>query len=330
MAVVPTNYYQGISSNERFIIPDTTPVIVKAGGGEDYILATNLDDLLYGGLADDVIYARNGDDTIYGDLFPGADGGNDQIHAGSGNDVVFGGAGHDYVNAGDGDDIVNGDEGDDYLVGGLGADVLRGGSGDDFLLGNGVAPDGRLPLLGIISVDIDGITGSPLVQPDEYGGEMGKMPLSDDAAAAVLYGGAGKDAAWGFGGDDSLYGGSGKDTLTGGLGNDYLSGGPGKDQFVCAEFGKNNADQIADFAKGDQLVLAVAKFKDIGKAGGKLSKKYFHEGKGPKDKNARIIYDEKKGKLYYDKDGSGGKSGMKEFAYVEKGLNLHASDFLLV
>jgi Ca2+-binding RTX toxin-like protein len=329
MTVVPTNYYQGISSNERFTVPDTTPVIVSAAGGEDYIFATNLGDLLYGGLADDVIFARNGDDTIYGDLFPGEDGGNDQIHAGTGNDVAYGGAGEDYVNAGDGNDIVNGDDGDDYLLGGLGADVISGGAGDDFLFGNGVVSGGPLPLLGVISVDIDGITGDPLTQPDDYGGEMGELPLVDDNASDTLYGGVGRDAAWGFGGDDNLYGGSGNDSLTGGLGRDHLVGGADKDQFVFAEYGRNNFDVVEDFHKGDQFALAVTKFKGIGNAGGKLSKKYFEVGKEAKSGNDHIIYDKGQGKLYYDADGDG-KAAMKIFATVEKGTGLSASDFILI
>lgn len=330
MAVVPTNFYQGTSANERFLIPDTTPVVVSAGGGDDYVFATSTSDLLYGGLANDVIVGRGGDDTIYGDLFPGGEGGNDQILAGSGNDVVFGGAGNDYVNGEDGDDIISGDDGDDYLVGGLGADVIRGGAGDDLLFGNGVVVGGPMPILGTIAVDIDGVTGPPILPAAEFGGEMGELPIVDDNAADILYGGSGRDAAWGFGGNDSLYGGGGKDTLTGGLGRDLLWGGAGKDSFVFAEFGDKNYDRIEDFEKGDRIALSVGKFKDIGKAGKTLDKKFFHEGGGPKNGNDRIIYDKSKGKLFYDRDGDGGKFDMKKVAVLDPGTVLKASDFDLI
>lgn len=330
MAVVPTNFYQGTSANERFLIPDTTPVIVSAGGGDDYIYATNSGDLLQGGLADDVIEGRGGDDTIYGDLFPGGEGGNDQILAGSGNDVVFGGAGNDYINGGDGNDILSGDDGDDYLVGGLGADIIRGGAGNDFLFGNGVVAGGPLPILEIITVDVDGVTGLPIAPAAIFGGEMGELPIVDDNASDVLYGGSGRDSAWGFGGADTLYGGSGKDTLAGGLGRDLLWGGAGKDQFVFSEFGNKNFDQIGDFHKGDRIALSVGKFKDIGKAGKTLDKKFFHEGNSPKNGNDRIIYDKGKGKLFYDRDGSGGKYDMKKVAVLDPGTVLKASDFDLI
>ncbi len=330
MAVVPTNFYQGTSANERFSIPDTTPVVVNAGGGDDYVSATNAGDLIQGGLANDVIHGRGGDDTIYGDLFPGAEGGNDQILAGSGNDVVFGGAGDDYVNAADGNDIVSGDDGDDYLVGGLGADILRGGAGNDFLFGNGVVAGGPLPILAIIEVDVDGVTGLPISPPDTFGDDMGQLPIVDDMASDTIYGGGGHDSAWGFGGNDTLYGGAGNDTLTGGLGRDLLTGGPGKDQFVFAEYGKQNFDHIADFHDGDRIALDVDKFKDLGKAGKKLDKKYFHEGNASKSKNDRVIYDDKTGKLSYDRDGSGKKFDMKTVAVLEKGTDLDASDIWLI
>ncbi len=331
MTTIPTNYYEGTSANERFIVPDLTPVIVAGMGGDDYIEATDTGDLLYGNLGNDVIVAKEGDDTIYGDNAPGDDsgGGDDQILAGAGNDTVFGGAGFDFINAQEGNDFVSGDSGDDYVVGGLGSDTLIGGDGNDFLFGNGVPPDGPFPLLEVISVDFDGITGLPIT-PEDQGGNMGAMPIIDDNATDIAYGGSGKDVAYGFGGDDGLYGGNGRDVLVGGLDFDVLTGGKGKDQFVFAEFGKSNADFITDFHKGDKIDLVASVFRHLGKSGDTLLDKYFHIGHGAHNKNDRIIFNEDKSKVIYDRDGSGHHYAPKVFAFVDPGTHLHASDFDLI
>jgi Ca2+-binding RTX toxin-like protein len=325
------SYFPGTSANERFVLPEydpPVPAIVEGEGGNDYIYATLTNDLLYGGLGIDVIRGRDGDDTIYGDLYPGTEGGNDQLLSGSGDDVVFGSAGDDYVNASDGDDFVSGGNDADYIVGGLGADEIYGDSGNDFLFGNGVVPGGPLPILEIITVSVDGVTGLPIT-PEQFGGDMGELPIVDDNASDQLYGGTGHDAAWGFGGDDEIYGGKGHDDLAGGLGNDLLVGGLGNDQFVFAEFGKINFDRILDFHPGDTFGLDVEVFKGLGDAGTTLAAKYFYIGSAPETPDDRIIYDVKKAAVFYDRDGSGDTYAMKKIAVVELGTILDHADFQL-
>jgi Ca2+-binding RTX toxin-like protein len=309
-------YFEGTSANERFDVVEHEvdwPVQVKGEGGTDYIAATIYDDLLWGGLDDDVILGLAGNDTIYGDLGVNGAGGNDQILAGTGADVVFAAGGDDYVNAGDGDDLADGGDGDDYVIGGLGADEIYGGNGSDLLFGNGIPANAELPVLPIITVDMDGIDQEPL-EPEQFGGNLGELPLIDDDASDVLYGGNGDDVAFGFGGADQLFGGKGIDALVGGLGNDLLDGGKGADYFVFAEFGADNADKIVGFQKKDTILLDTEVFTGIGKAGHTLKNKYFHQGTEPEGKNDKIIYDKKEGVIYYDKDGSGDSYDMQEIA----------------
>ena len=323
----------GTSANERFDLSEysmSQPTHVEGAGGNDYIAATDHRDILIGGEGDDVILGLEGNDTIYGDEGPNGAGGNDQLFGGGGDDVGLAGGGDDYVNGGDGDDMVDAGAGDDYVVGGLGADEVYGGAGNDILLGNGVPVNGPLPLLELISVNIDGIGETPIDPAEFFGGELGDIPVTDDDAADVLFGGARNDLLYGFGGNDQLSGGNNEDGLVGGLGNDRLDGGRGADYFVFAEYGKANFDKIAKFQKIDTIVLDTDVFTGIGKADSTLKKKYFHKGAEADGKNDKIIYDKKSGKLYYDQDGSGNDHGADLIAKIQSGSKIKADYIDLV
>ncbi len=131
-------------------------------------------------------------------------------------------------------------------------------------------------------------------------------------------------------GSDRLVGGSGDDTLRGKLGNDVLVGGAGKDIFVFdTKPGKKNIDKIVDFnAADDSIHLENAIFKKLGKKTGVLKKAAFWSGSKAHDASDRIIYDKKKGILYYDEDGSGSKSAVK-FATINK-TPLTEKDFIII
>lgn len=327
-------YYNfiGTSDDERFNLTTydlAQPVHVEGAGGNDYITATEHRDILIGDAGNDVILGLEGDDTLYGDTGANGAGGDDQLFGGIGDDVIFAGGGIDYVNAGDGDDLVDGGDGDDYVVGGLGADEIYGGSGNDILLGNGIPDDAPLPPLGPITVDFDGVSEDPIT-PEQYGGSLGELPVTDDDASDTIYGGDGNDVALGFGGADFLYGGRGSDLLVGGLGNDQLDGGKGADGFGFAEFGAANADHLVRFQTKDTILLDVDVFTGIGAADTTLKNKYFHKGTEAEGKNDKIIYDKKSGTIYYDQDGSGSAHGAEEVATVQKGFKLKADYFDLV
>jgi Ca2+-binding RTX toxin-like protein len=84
---------------------------LRAKGGNDKVLGSQLNDIVNG------------------------DAGNDQILGVGGDDLLRGGEGNDLIDGGEGDDLVKGDEGDDCLFGGAGKDVLLGGAGRDVLIG---------------------------------------------------------------------------------------------------------------------------------------------------------------------------------------------------
>ncbi|QRM29522.1 M10 family metallopeptidase C-terminal domain-containing protein [Microvirga sp. VF16] len=143
-----------------------------------------------------------------------------------------------------------------------------------------------------------------------------------------LYGHSGKDKLYGNGGNDKLWGGSGSDSL---------SGGTGKDTFVfdTKPDTKSNRDKIADFkVTDDSIWLDNAVFTKLGKSGTEakpaaLKSSSFTIGSKAKDRNDYIVYDSKKGVLYYDADGSG-KGKAVEIASLSKKLAMTYKDFFVI
>lgn len=160
--------------------------------------------------------------------------------------------------------------------------------------------------------------------------------LTGNAGNDAFNAGAGNDSVSGGAGNDKLYGGSGNDKIRGGIGKDTLKGEAGKDTFVFDTTpGKSNVDKVLDFnVKDDSFWLDNAVFTKFGKKGteaspAKLSKSFFTIGDKAKDKNDYLIYDDKKGKLFYDADGSG-KGKQVEIATLSKNLKLTEKDFFIV
>ncbi|WP_201838851.1 M10 family metallopeptidase C-terminal domain-containing protein [Microvirga zambiensis] len=156
-------------------------------------------------------------------------------------------------------------------------------------------------------------------------------------ATHAISAGVGDDDVHGSTGDDTLSGGSGADCLYGGEGSDILRGGSGKDIFVfdTTPNKKTNLDRIVDFnVNDDSIWLDNAVFTKLGKKGtpdhpAPLKKDFFTIGDKAKDKNDYIVYDDKKGILYYDQDGSGSKAAI-EIAKLDKNLKMTNKDFFVV
>ncbi|WP_262032006.1 hypothetical protein [Microvirga sp. Mcv34] len=115
-----------------------------------------------------------------------------------------------------------------------------------------------------------------------------------------------------------------------------LTGGKGKDAFIFnTKASKANADKITDFnVKDDSIYLDIAVFTKLGKKGlekspAKLNQDFFTIGSKAKDKNDYIVYDNKKGVLYYDADGSGNGKAV-EIATLSKNLKMTAADFFVI
>ena len=81
--------------------------------------------------------------------------------------------------------------------------------------------------------------------------------------------------------------------------------------------------------KDDTFHLENAIFKKVGSKTGTLKKDFFTIGSKAKDKNDYIVYDNKKGVLYYDADGSG-KGKAVEIATLSKNLKMTYKDFFVI
>ena len=111
---------------------------------------------------------------------------------------------------------------------------------------------------------------------------------------------------------DVVEGTSGSDTIAAGLGSDTLIGGKGEDFFVVGsvdeEIKKKTLDVIKDFKRNDQIVLDDVALpgldEEIDLAVVESKKEFRAAGKD----DAPIIYDQNKGKLFYDSNGD--KKGM--------------------
>ena len=141
-----------------------------------------------------------------------------------------------------------------------------------------------------------------------------------------------EDRIDGKGGNDKLNGAGGNDTIIGGAGKDTLDGGAGADRFVfnAKLDARTNVDTIKSFAHNFDLIQLDDKI--FSKIGASLTAGEFYAKKGATtahDRNDRIIYDTKTGKLYYDADGN--KSGAAiHFATLTDKPVLDHGDFGIV
>ncbi|GCL40849.1 choice-of-anchor L domain-containing protein [Dolichospermum planctonicum] len=153
-------------------------------------------------------------------------------------------------------------------------------------------------------------------------------------------GNIGNNVITGNSGHNILDGGSGNDTLIGGSGNDTLIGGLGNDQYqfngVFNNLGVDTinfqAGQISQGENRDKIALSKATFSAITNAVGQALTDF---GVVPNDNsvgasNARIVYSQGTGSLFYNSNGStpGGES---KFAVLsDPTITLVSSDFTLI
>ncbi|HEY9628622.1 MAG TPA: hypothetical protein V6C84_15075 [Coleofasciculaceae cyanobacterium] len=132
-----------------------------------------------------------------------------------------------------------------------------------------------------------------------------------------LQGTAEADLILGLGSKDAIAGGAGCDTLVGGAGRDTLSGGTDADLFVLSAL-SDKGDRIIDFNQrlGDRLVFDLDGFAGL-KAEG-LQSNQFVKGKKALDQSDRLIYDQRKGKLFYDSDGIGSSKAVEIATFANK------------
>jgi Ca2+-binding RTX toxin-like protein len=128
-------------------------------------------------------------------------------------------------------------------------------------------------------------------------------------------------------GVDTLIGTAVADEFHGSAGADVMSGGAGKDAFRFESALNGEVDIITDFNPvNDKFRLDDAVFSSL--AVGQLQANQFRIGTQALDADDRIIYDQERGSLFYDADGSGA-GAMVKFATLQdaNGANLTHQDF---
>ncbi|MGO4707035.1 hypothetical protein AB4072_14800 [Microvirga sp. 2MCAF38] len=208
----------------------------------------------------------------------------------------------------------------------------------------------NLILTGALDFETRASHSLTVVAKDAYGGQTSRsftiqvadvvettpFILTGTGGDDRLEGEAGNDVLTGLGGNDVLLGEAGNDRLSGGAGRDVLTGGSGQDVFVfdtklskSASANRANQDTITDFnVNDDTIYLAKSVFtklskKEVLKAG------EFYVGTKAHDQDDRIIYDKKKGALYYDADGTGSQAQI-QIATLTKDLKMTYKDFFVI
>jgi hypothetical protein len=161
-------------------------------------------------------------------------------------------------------------------------------------------------------------------------GGTGNDRLTGNALNNTLNGGSGNDQLQGLGGDDILWGGLGDDILTGGLGNDqYRFQGNG---VFSSSLG---VDYITQFDAGqDQIALSLGTFNAITNTLGQSLTDFavVSDDELVNASNARIVYSQSTGSLFYNQDGNIlGTGTVFEFARLGNlDITLASSDFTLI
>jgi Ca2+-binding RTX toxin-like protein len=174
---------------------------------------------------------------------------------------------------------------------------------------------------------------------DRLTGNTLNNTLNGGSGNDQLQGLGGNDTLWGGAGNDILNGGTGNDSLWGGLGDDILTGGVGNDQYLFQSdsvFSTSlGVDYISEFeAEQDQIVLSKATFNAITNLPGQDLTDFEVVGGDEfvNASNARIVFSQGTGSLFYNQDGSIlGTGTVFEFARLgNPDITLTSSNFSLI
>ncbi|WP_243371148.1 calcium-binding protein [Microvirga solisilvae] len=218
-------------------------------------------------------------------------------------------------------DTLKGYGGNDVLNGGLGADRMEGGTGNDiYYVDNAGDRVVETSTGGTADVVYTSITHTLASYVENL--------VATGSGTIRLYGNSLNNVITGNKGANVINGGSGNDKINGGLGKDVLYGSSGKDIFVFnTKPSSSNFDKIADYRVADDTIyLENAVFTKL--KAGKLAASAFWKGAKAHDTSDRVIYDDKKGYLYYDADGTG-SSKQVLIATMAKGLKMGYGEFII-
>ncbi|WP_112661892.1 calcium-binding protein [Microvirga flavescens] len=301
---------------------------LDGGGGNDTLVAGYGDDSLIGGDGYDIVVFDGARSAVYANMANSTDANNtfgadvyvgiEALQGSQYADHFIGDAAGTAFFGMAGDDQLEGGAGDDTLDGGAGADRLYGNAGNDTFFVDQADT--------VIEAANEGI--DTIIAGFSYalGSHLENLVVTGEGAFTLT----------GNTLDNTLTGNAGANTLTGGAGNDVLTGGAGRDTFVfdAALNKRTNLDRIVDFnVKDDTIWLDNKYMPKLGKGTiakpGKLDKKAFWIGSAAHDADDRIIYDSKKGLVYYDADGTG-RIKPVEIMKIAKGLKMTAADFFII
>ena len=139
----------------------------------------------------------------------------------------------------------------------------------------------------------------------------------------------------GTGGKDKIIGGDNSEILIGGSGKNNFTGGDNADGFMFdsnSDFGKKAADKIRDFDsdEGDHIMLDKKTF-GLGKKLKFKSVSGRAKANNASETNKQIIYDENKGRLYFNENGSeDGWGDGGYFAKLSGTPELNSDSFMIV
>ncbi|QLE56024.1 DUF4347 domain-containing protein [Nostoc sp. TCL26-01] len=257
------------------------------------------------------------------------------------NNQIFGNNANNILNGLDGDDWLIGQGGNDTLNGGAGNDRLDGGSGNDNLTG-GVGND-------IYEIDSasDVITEAANEGTDtvissidwQLGANLENLTLVKDAINATgnelnnrIIGNSFNNVLYGGIGDDYLSGEAGDDDLIGSVGFDTLIGGTGIDWFYLSNLESGSFETIRDFKVGEDLmILSESEVLGIPQPPQDLfplDNNFFVLGAIATTASTYLIYDQTKGQLFYDSDGTGSNQQV-QIALFSNRPALSSNDFAI-
>ena len=228
-------------------------------------------------------------------------------------------SGDDNILGSNGSDVILGFAGNDTINGGSNADSMFGGTGNDFYFVDNI---------GDVVKEAVG-EGSDRV----FASASWNMTQNSEIEALSTANAAGTESInlRGNGFNNFVVGNDGQNIISGGFGNDNLAGLGGSDLFLFEQApGNNNADYVVDFSVGQDRIMLVQAGAYTALGVGTLSDANFLvRGTAFQDANDFIIWDPGSGALSYDPDGSGAGAA-QPIALLTPGLNLHASDIIVV
>jgi Ca2+-binding RTX toxin-like protein len=236
-----------------------------------------------------------------------------------------------------------GNAGDNVFTGNSGNNTFTGLDGNDTYAFSVIGALGTDTIVetatgGIDTIDFTGTTAAVnvnlAVTTSQTVNSNLKLIFSANNGIENVTGGAGNDRLTGNSlnnllvggaGNDKLQGLAGNDTLWGGLGDDILTGGVGNDQYLFQNNGVFSTalgvDYITQFDAGqDKIVLSLSTFNAITNTVGQALSDFavVTDDELVNASNARIVYSQTTGSLFYNQDGNVLGAG-KVFEFAQLG-----------